>query len=88
MDVSGEFVITLVVTVGAFAGLLWRLETRISTVGTRLETRISSVETRLGDRISEVSDRVSRIEGLLEGYFMQASKKDSSDGDGKGTGKA
>ena len=66
MDVNGEFIITLVVTVGAIAGLLWRLE-----------TRISGVEMRLGERISEVSDRVSRIEGLLEGYFMQASKKDA-----------
>ena len=77
MDVNGEFIITLVVTVGAIAGLLWRLETRISGVETRLETRISGVEMRLGERISEVSDRVSRIEGLLEGYFMQASKKDT-----------
>ena len=97
MDVNGEFIITLVVTVGAIAGLLWRLETRISGVETRLETRISGVEarletrisgveTRLGDRISEVSDRVSRIEGLLEGYFMQESKKDANDGGKRDTG--
>ncbi len=29
---------------------------------------------RLERRVSDVSDRVSRIEGLLEGYFLQASK--------------
>lgn len=65
MEVTGEFIVTLVVTVGAIAGLLWRLE-----------TRISGVERRLGERISEVSDRVSRIEGLLEGYFLQARGSD------------
>ena len=76
MEVNGEFIVTLVVTVGAIVGLLWRLETRISGVESRLEKRISGVETRLGGRISEVSDRVSRIEGLLEGYFLQARGSD------------
>ena len=85
MDINWELIASMVVTVAAIAGLLWRFE-----------TRISGVETRLGERISELSGRVSRIEGkiesfpdtfatkadiariegLLEGYFMQASKKE------------
>ena len=38
---------------------------------------IFRIEARLGDRIASLENRVSRIEGLLEGYFMQASKKES-----------
>lgn len=58
---SYEFIGSLAVTVMAVAALIWRFE-----------TRISGVESR----ISDLSDRVSRIEGLLEGYFLQASKKE------------
>lgn len=58
---SYEFIGSMAVTVMAVAALIWRFE-----------TRISGVESR----ISELSDRVSRIEGLLEGYFLQASKKE------------
>ena len=58
---SYEFIGSLAVTVMAVAALIWRFE-----------TRISGVETR----ISDLSDRVFRIEGLLEGYFLQASKKE------------
>ena len=58
---SYEFIGSLAVTVMAVAVLIWRFE-----------TRISGVETR----ISDLSVRVSRIEGLLEGYFLQASKKE------------
>ena len=56
-----EFIGSLAVTVMAVAALIWRFE-----------TRISGVE----NRISDLSDRVSRIEGLLVGYFLQASKKE------------
>ena len=58
---SYEFIGSLAVTVMAVATLIWRCE-----------TRISGFETR----ISDLSVRVSRIEGLLEGYFLQASKKE------------
>lgn len=58
---SYEFIGSLAVTVMAVAALIWRFE-----------TRISGVETR----ISDLSDRVSRIEGLLKGYFLQASRKE------------
>ncbi len=58
---SYEFIGSLAVTIMAVSALIWRFE-----------TRISGVETR----ISDLSDRVSRIEGLLEGYFLQASKKE------------
>ena len=58
---SYEFIGSLAVTIVAVAALIWRFE-----------TRISGVETH----ISDLSDRVSRIEGLLEGYFLQASKKE------------
>lgn len=67
MEINGEFTITIGTVIAAAVGLLWRFE-----------TRISGVETRLGDRISDVSDRVSRIEGLLAVYFMQASKREET----------
>ncbi|MYB76285.1 MAG: hypothetical protein F4X83_04155 [Chloroflexi bacterium] len=60
-----EFIASLAIAVISIAGLLWRFE-----------TRISGVETRLGEQIAALSDRVSRIEGLLEGYFMQSAKKE------------
>lgn len=31
---------------------------------------------RCETRISDLSDRVSRIEGLLKGYYLQASKRE------------
>ncbi len=58
---SYEFIVSLAVTVMAIAALFWRFE-----------TRISGVEARIFD----LSDRVSRIEGLLKGYFLLASKKE------------
>ena len=58
---SYEFIGSLAVTAMAIAALIWRFE-----------TRITSVETR----ISDLSARVSRIEGLLKGYFLQASKNE------------
>ena len=33
------------------------------------------IEVRLGERMTALEQRVSRIEGLLEGYFLQASKR-------------
>lgn len=57
---SYEFIGSLAVTVMAVAALIWRFETRVSEVDTR---------------IADLSDRVSRIEGLLKGYFLQASKR-------------
>lgn len=57
---SYEFIGSLAVTVMAVAALIWRFETRVSGVDTR---------------IADLSDRVSRIEGLLKGYFLQASKR-------------
>ena len=60
---SYEFIGSLAVTVMAVGTLIWRFE-----------TRISGVETR----ISGLSDRESRIEGLLQGHFLQASKKESN----------
>ena len=58
---SYEFIVSLAVTVMAIAPLFWRFE-----------TRISGAEAR----VSDLSNRVSRIEGLLKGYFLQASKKE------------
>lgn len=57
---SYAFIGSLAVTVMAIAALIWRFD-----------TRLAGVETR----ISDLSDRVSRIEGLLKGYFLQASKE-------------
>ena len=68
-----------IVAIVAFAGLIWRFETRISGVEHRLGERIS----HLGERVSRVeglieglNDRVSRIESVLDTYFMHASKKE------------
>ena len=58
---SYEFMGSLAVTDMAVAVLKWRFE-----------TRISGVETL----ISDLSVRESRVEGLLVGYFLQASKKE------------
>lgn len=33
---------------------------------------------RLDVRVSRVESRISHIEGLLEGFFMQASRKDDA----------
>lgn len=70
-----------IVAIVAFAGLIWRFETRISGVEYRLGERIS----HLGERVSHVeglieglSDRVARIESVLDTYFMQAGKKEES----------
>ena len=67
MEINGEFAVTIGTVIAAAIGLVWRFE-----------TRISGIESRLGDRITDLSDRVSRIEGLLEGYFMQASRREES----------
>ena len=64
MELNGEFIATIGTVIAAAIGLVWRFE-----------TRMSGIESRLGDRITELSDRVSRIEGLLVGYFMQASRR-------------
>ena len=64
MELNGEFIATIGTVIAAAIGLVWRFE-----------TRMSGIESRLGDRITELSDRVSRIEGLLEGYFMQDSRR-------------
>ena len=64
MAINVEFIATIGTVIAAAIGLVWRFE-----------TRISGIETRLGDCITELSDRVSRLEGLLEGYFMQASSR-------------
>ena len=70
-----------IVAIVAFAGLIWRFETRISGVEHRLGERIS----HLGERVSHMeglieglNDRVSRIESVLDNYFMDVSKKDDS----------
>ena len=65
MEINGEFAATIGTVVAVTIGLVWRLE-----------TRISGIESRLGDRMTDLSDRVSRIEGLLEGYIY-ASKRTS-----------
>ncbi len=71
-----------IVAIVAFAGLIWRFETRISGVEHRLGERIS----HLGERVSHMeglieglNDRVSRIESVLDTYFMHVSKKDDSE---------
>jgi hypothetical protein len=86
MDINGDLIASMIVTVAAIAGLLWRFETRISGVETRLGERIARIEGRL-DSFATKAD-VSRIEGRLdsfatkadvariEGYFMQNSKKE------------
>lgn len=58
---SYAFIGSLAVTVMAVAALI-----------RRIETRFSGVEMR----ISDLCDRLSRIEGLLEGYFSQPSRKE------------
>lgn len=65
----------------AFAGLIWRFETRMSGVEHRLGERIS----HLGERVSHMeglieglNDRVSRIESVLDNYFVQVGKKEES----------
>ena len=72
-----EFVGIVVTVVISTLGLVWRFESRISGVENRLENRISDVENRLGERLSDVEsrlgERISHTEGLLEGYFLQAS---------------
>ena len=55
-----EFIGSLAVAAVAIAALIWRFD-----------TRLAGVETRL----AEMSVRVSRIERLIEGYVLQASKK-------------
>ena len=85
MEVNAEFFITIATIVLGGIGLLWRFETRISGVETRLGERISG----LSDRVSRVEENldsftevfatkadIARIEGLLEGYFMQSGKKE------------
>ena len=77
-----------IVAIVAFAGLIWRFETRISGVEHRLGERISHLGDRvshLGERVSHMeglieglNDRVSRIESVLDNYFMDVSKKDDS----------
>ena len=81
MDVSGEFVIGMIAAMVLTAGVVWRFEARVAGVEVRLgecisavDARISDVETRLGVRISALSDWVSRIEGLLVGYYAHAGK--------------
>ena len=36
---------------------------------------VPRIEVRLGDRITVLEQRVSRIEGLLEGYFTREAKE-------------
>lgn len=67
MEINGEFIATIGTVIAAAIGLVWRFE-----------ARISGIESRLGDRITELSDRVSRIEGLLEGYFLQSSRREET----------
>lgn len=74
MDINGDLIATMIVTVAAIAGLLWRFETRISGVETRLGERIARIEGRLEGFATKAD--IARIEGLIEGYFMQNSKKE------------
>ena len=67
VEINGEFAATIGTVIAAAIGLVWRFE-----------TRTSGIESRLGDRMTDLSDRVSRIEGLLEGYFMQASGREET----------
>lgn len=77
-----------IVAIVAFAGLIWRFETRISEVEHRLGERISQLDervSRLGERVSHMeglieglNDRVSRIESVLDNYFVQVGKKEDS----------
>ena len=69
-----EFIASLTITVIAIAGLIWRFETRISGLESRLGERIARIEGRL-ESFATKADMV-RIEGLLEGYFLQASKRE------------
>ena len=64
MEINVEFIATIGTVIAAAIGLVWRFE-----------TRISGIESRLGERITDLSDTVSRIEGLLECYFMQAGSR-------------
>lgn len=69
---SYEFIASLAVTLVAIAGLLWRFETRLSD----LSDRVSRIEGRMdgfADIFATKAD-IARIEGLLEGYFMQSGK--------------
>ena len=61
---------TTIVVVVAFAGLIWRFETRISHLGERVS--------RLEGLIEGLNDRVSRIETVLDSYFIQAGKREDT----------
>ena len=69
-----EFIASLTITVIAIAGLIWRFETRISGVESRLGERIARIEGRLESFATKAD--IARIEGLLKGYFLQASKRE------------
>ena len=62
-----------IVAIATFAVLLWRFETRMSQMESRLGERIARIEGLLVG----LTDRVSRIENVLENYFMQAGKKET-----------
>jgi len=67
VEINGEFAATIGTIIAAAIGLVWRFE-----------TRTSGIESRLGGRMTDLSDWVSRIEGLLEGYFKQASGREET----------
>ncbi len=65
-----EFFASLAITVVAIAGLLWRFEVRFSD----LSDRVSRIEGRLEGFATKAD--IAHMEGLLEGYLFQASKKE------------
>ena len=81
MDINGDLVASVIVTVAAIAGLPWRFETRISGVEARLGECIARIEGRLEsfatkDDVARIEGNVARIEGLLEGYLLRDTKKE------------
>ncbi len=69
---SFEFIGSLAVTIIAIAGLLWRFETRFADLSDRV-SRIEGKMDGFSDIFATKAD-IARIEGLLEGYFLQAGK--------------
>ena len=85
--VNYEFVGTLATIITAsvaVVGLILRmdgrisgLEQRITAQGEKMNERIDALGKDVNGRIDVLNGRVSRIEGLIEGYFMKDNPDDS-----------
>ena len=87
MEIDWATVATVIIAAVAVGGLVIRLESRISRIEGRIESfsevfatkaDIARIEGQFGSltKTFATKDDTARIEGLLEGYFMQARKKE------------